>query len=326
MKRYLSVTVLQYGLTLLAAIVVNFALPRLAPGDPADFLVPPELAGTLSPEQREALLAQFELDGSTADQFGRYVGGLMRGDLLISVRYGRPVRDVLLERLPWTLLLTGSSLLLTTLLGTAAGFWSAWRRGRGGDTVVLSSVLLVDAMPGFFVGMMFILIFSVQLGWFPIFGSLAASRETGLAFVETAVRRLAMPVVTLTLATLAPIYLAARATMVTELREDYVQMAEAKGLSRRGVRRHAQRNALLPLASIVLLNVGTLVGGATLIETVFSYPGLGFLIFEGVAARDYPLLQGAFLLMSVSVIVANFLGNLLYPLLDPRLRRAGVST
>ena len=321
MRRYLTVTILQYGLTLFVAIVVNFALPRLAPGDPADFLVPPELAGSLSPEQREDLLAQYQLDGSVAVQFQRYVSGIFRGDLLISVRYGRPVLDVLWERLPWTLLLTGSSLLLTTFIGTAVGFWSAWRRGEAGDTAVLSSILFIDAMPGFFVGMMFILIFSVQLGWFPIFGSLAASRETGFAFLVTAVKRLIMPVITLTLATLAPIYLAARASLISELREDYVLMAEAKGLAWRGVRRHAQRNTWLPLSSIILLNIGSLVGGATLIETVFSYPGLGFLIFQGVAARDYPLLQGAFLLMSISVILANFCGHLLYPFLDPRLRR-----
>ena len=174
MRRYVTITALQYSLTLLVALVINFALPRLAPGDPADFIVPPELAGTLTSEQREELLAQFQLDGSTGVQFQRYLGGILRGDLLISVRYRRPVWDVLRERLSWTLLLTGSSLLLTTLIGTAAGFWSAWRRGRAADTAVLSSVLFIDAMPGFFVGMMFILIFAVQLGWLPIFGSLAA--------------------------------------------------------------------------------------------------------------------------------------------------------
>ena len=126
MRRYLTETVIQYSLTLMAAVVVIFALPRLAPGDPADFLVPPELAGVLSPEQKEALLAQFELDGTVATQFWRYVSGIFRGDLLISVRYGRPVTDIIWERLPWTLLLTGSSLLLTTLIGVGAGFWSAW--------------------------------------------------------------------------------------------------------------------------------------------------------------------------------------------------------
>ena len=141
-------------------------------------------------------------------------------------------------------------------------------------------------MPGFFVGMLFILIFAVQLGWFPIYGTLSASRETGVAFWLEAARRLIMPVTTLSLATLAPVYLAARSALISELREDYVLMAEAKGLDQRGIRRHAQRNALLPLSSLVLLNTGLLIGGATLIETVFSYPGLGWLVFQGVAARD----------------------------------------
>lgn len=316
----MAATVLQYGITLVAAIVVNFALPRLAPGDPANYLIPPELAGVLNPEQRSALLAEFGLEAPTSVQFQRYIAGLLRGDLLISVRYGRPVLDLLLERLPWTLLLTGSALLLTTVIGTLAGFWSAWRHNTAKDSTLLGAVLFIDAMPGFFVGMLFILIFSVQLGWLPIYGTLSASRETGLAFWLIAAQRMIMPVTTLALATLAPIYLSARAALVTELNEEYVLMAEAKGLDERGVRRHAQRNALLPLTTLVMLNLGTLIGGATLIETVFSYPGLGMLVFQGVEARDYPLLQGAFLFMAVAVIGANFLGNLLMPLIDPRLR------
>lgn len=320
MLRTSASTLLQYSVTLLAVLILNFTLPRLAPGDPADYLFPPELAGTLTPEQREELMADFELDGTTWSQFRRYIGGLAQGDLLLSVRYRQPVLDVLLERLPWTLLLTGSSLLLTTTIGIGLGFWSAWRRGQISDVSTLITVLFIDALPGFFVGMLFILLFSVKLGWFPIIGSLAASRATGVEFWIEAAKRLVMPVVTLTLATLAPVYLSARAALISEINEDYLLMAEAKGLAERQIRRHAQRNALLPLSSIVLLNIGTLVGGATLIETVFSYPGLGVVIFQGVAARDYPLLQGAFLFMALAVIGANFIGGLLYPLLDPRLR------
>ncbi len=314
-------SLLQYGLALFAAVVLNFALPRIAPGNPIDFLVPPELAGTLTPEQRQQVLSQFGLDQPVPIQFERYVAGLARGDLSYSVRYGRPVSEVLGERLPWTLLLVGSSVVLSGLIGTLAGFWSAWRRGRRGDVAALSAIMLIDSMPTFFVGMLLLLVFSVTLGWLPIYGALPGVRVSGGDLVIEIARRLALPLVTLTLAGVGSVYLVARSALVSELREDYVQMAVAKGLSERGVRRHAQRNALLPVLTVVLINMGALVGGATVVETVFSYPGLGRLIYESVISRDYPTLQGAFLLLSVSVIFANLLADLAYTLLDPRVRR-----
>jgi peptide/nickel transport system permease protein len=312
---------------LLAAVVLNFALPRLAPGDAVDYLLPPELAGEVSAAQRERLLAQFGLDGSIAEQFGRYLANLATGDLGLSVRYARPVAEILLERVGWTALLVGGALVLSTLVGTALGFRSAWRRGRASDAGTLTGVMIVDAMPPFFVGLLLILVFSVQLGWFPIFGALPAGGAAGLAFVLEVGQRLVLPLVTLTLGYLGSVYLVARAALVGELQEDYVLLAEAKGLDARAVRRHAQRNALIPIATITLVGLGTLVGGAAVVETVFSYPGLGRLIYESVLARDYPLLQGAFLLLAVGVVLANLLADLLYPLLDPRVRRprAGVA-
>ena len=321
MTHYLARTSGQYLLVLFAAVVLNFALPRLAPGNPVDFLLPPEQTGVLTPEQRNQVLAQFGLDQPVPVQFERYLGGLARGDLLYSVRYGRPVSDLIAERLPWTLLLVGLSIVLATLIGTATGFRSAWRRGTAVDVTLLSTMMVLDSTPVFFVGMLLILLFSVQLRLFPIYGAIPSVPVSGGALLVEVARRLVLPLVALTLTSVGPIYLVARAALVSQLREDYVLMAAAKGLDERGVRRHAQRNALLPLWTIVLLNVGTLVGGATIVETVFSYPGLGRLIYESVIARDYPVLQGTFLLLSVSVIAANFLADLLYPLLDPRVRR-----
>lgn len=321
MIRRIVVSLLQYGLALFAAIVLNFALPRIAPGNPIDFLVPAELAGTLSPEQRDKVLSQFGLDQPIPVQFERYLAGLARGDLAYSVRYGRPVSEILGERLPWTILLVGSSVILAGLIGTLAGFWSAWRRGRRGDVAALSAMMVIESMPPFFVGMLLLLLFSVTLGWFPIYGALPSVRVSGGELVLEIARRLALPLVTLTLAGMGSVYLVARSALVSELREDYVRMAAAKGLTERGVRRHAQRNALLPVLTVVLINLGALVGGATVVETVFSYPGLGRLIYESVISRDYPVLQGTFLLLSVSVIGANLLADLAYTLLDPRVRR-----
>lgn len=320
MARHALRALLQYGAVLFAAVCLNFALPRLAPGDAVDYLFPPEQAGSLTPEDRDQVLDQFGLDQPVWVQFQRYLLGLARGDLLYSVRYGRPVLDLLLERLGWTLLLVGCALVIATVVGAWLGFRSAWRRGTAGDVGVLSGAMLVDSMPPFFVGMLFILLFSVQLGWLPTFGAQVTSNAEGLAYLAEVGERLVLPLATLVLASIGPVYLVARSALVTELQEDYVVMAEAKGLGSRMVRRHAQRNALLPVSTVTMIGLGTLVGGAAVVETVFSYPGMGRLIYESVLARDYPVLQGAFLLLAVGVILANLVNDLLYPLLDPRVR------
>lgn len=326
MAGYLVRRLLQYLLVLAAAIILNFALPRLAPGDAIDYLLPPENAGALTPDQRNQILGQFGLDKPVGEQFRSYVSGLARGDLLYSVRYGRPVRDILGQRIGWTLLLVGGAVLVSTVLGTWLGFRSAWRRGTAGDAGVLAAVMLLDSMPAFFLGLLLILVFSVELDLLPIFGALPTVDTTGLALVGEVLKRLILPLTTLTLVSLGPVYLVARSALVSELQEDYVFMAEAKGLTDREVRRHAQRNALLPLSTVTLVSLGALVGGATVVETVFSYPGLGRLIYEAVLARDYPVLQGAFLLLAIGVILANVVNDLLYPLLDPRVRRARAGT
>jgi peptide/nickel transport system permease protein len=318
---YLARRVLQYALVLAAAVVLNFALPRMAPGNAIDYLLPPEQTGSLTIQQRNQVLSQFGLDKPVTVQFRNYVSALAHGDLLYSVRYGRPVRDILRQRIGWTLLLVGGSVIVSTVIGTLLGFRSAWRRGTAGDAGVLAAVMLLDSMPSFFLGLLLILVFSVHLGLVPIFGALPTVDTTGLALVAEVLRRLILPLTTLTLVSLGPIYLVARSALVSELQEDYVLMAEAKGLTDREVRRHAQRNALLPLSTVTLVSLGALVGGATVVETVFSYPGLGRLIYEAVLARDYPVLQGAFLLLAVGVIVANLANDLIYPLLDPRVRR-----
>lgn len=313
--------VVQYGLVLFAAVTVNFALPRLAPGDVTDYLIPPEQAGSVTEEQRQGILARYGLDEPLPVQFRDYVTGLARGDLLISARYSRPVIDIILERLPWTLLLVGTSTVLAVVIGTVAGFRSAWKRGRATDVTTMSTFMLIDSMPPFFLGLLLILVFSVHLGLFPIFGAVPTLPADGLELVLEIGKRLVLPAVSLTAAMLGTIYLVARPALVSELREDYVLMAQAKGLTRRRVRRHAERNALLPVATMVLINLGTVVGGATVIETVFSYPGLGRLLYESVLARDYPVLQGTFFILAVTVLAANFVADLLYPLLDPRVRR-----
>jgi peptide/nickel transport system permease protein len=313
------------ALVLGVAIVLNFVLPRAAPGDPIDFLIPAEQANKISAEQRNALASQYGLNGSTGEQFTRYLSGLAKGDLGTSTRYGRPVTDLLGERLPWTLLLVGSSVVLSTLIGAALGFRSAWRRGTPSDVRTLTGVMVLDSFPPFFMALLLVLLFSVTLQLLPVFGALPAANTEGWEFALEVARRAVLPIAALTLAGLGSSYLVARSSAVGELGEDYVTMAAAKGLDGKGVRRHARRNALVPVWTVGMLNVGALFGGAAPVETVFAYPGLGRLIYESVLSRDYPVLQGAFLLIAVGVIAANLIAELAYPFLDPRVRRPGAT-
>ena len=311
------------ALVLGVALVVNFALPRLAPGDPIDFLIPAEQANLISPEQREQLAAGYGLNGSQWEQFTRYVANLAEGDLGTSTRHGRAVTSLLAERLPWTLLLVGTSVVLSTLIGAALGFRSAWRRGTKSDVRTLTAVMVADSFPPFFVALLLVLLFSVTLKLLPVFGALPGSEAQGLDFAVEVARRAILPIAALTLSGLGSAFLVARSSAVTELGEDYVTMAAAKGLDGAGVRRHARRNALVPVWTVGMLSVGALFGGAAPVETVFAYPGLGRLIYESVLSRDYPVLQGAFLLIAAGVIAANLIAELVYPYLDPRVRRPG---
>jgi len=312
----------QYSLVIFAAIVLNFALPRLAPGGPIEYLAPPA-DGLVSEADREAILERFDLGGSTGQQFVTYLGNLAQGDLGTSIRDGRSVTDVIGHRIGWSILLVGTAVVLSTVLGVALGFASGWRRGSRRDIGILTAVLAVDALPAFFVGLMLLLIFSVQLGWFPVYGAVTPGDLGAWEWIFDVLQRLVLPGITLTLVGLGSVFVVARSAMISETGEDYVFMARAKGLDERRVRRHARRNALLPVSTVSLLGFSTLVGAATVVETVFSYPGLGSLGFEAVRARDYPLLQGVFLLFALLSIAVNLLNDLLYPMLDPRVRKVG---
>ncbi|MGH3918821.1 MAG: ABC transporter permease [Pseudonocardiaceae bacterium] len=312
----------QYALVLVVATTVNFLLPHLAPGDPVTYLYGGETAG-LTDDQIAELRAVYGLDESLIEQYGSFWAGLVRGDLGVSVDYSRPVLDVLAERLPWTLALVGTATLLAFVLGTLLGAVAAWRRGSRRDAGMVTGVLAIDAMPGFWIGMLLIAVFSVELGWFPSYGAVAITADGAVHWVEVA-QRLVLPVATLTLATLGSIFLLARASMTSVLDEAFVRLARSTGVSERRIAlRHALRTALLPVYTNLTLTVGALVSGAVVVETVFAYPGIGRLIYEAVIARDYPLLQGAFLIVTVGVVVANVLADATYPLLDPRVARSG---
>ena len=313
----------QYMLVLWVAVTLNFALPRLAPGDPALVMFTGE--GDPTPEELAELGDLYGLNEPVLVQYGQFWSNLLHGDLGLSTSHNRPVTDVLLERLPWSAVLVGLGLLGAIVIGSLLGAWSAWRREsgrRGQDKATQVGVLAIDSMPGFWVGMLLIAVFSAQLGWLPSYASAQMPDEPG-AWVLEAALRLIMPLATMVISMIGTYYLLARASMISVLDEPFIRLARAKGLSERVVAtRHALRTALLPVATNAAMAAGALVSGAVVVETVFSYPGLGKVIADAVTARDYPLLQGAFLLATLGVIVANILADLIYPLLDPRVRRS----
>ncbi|MEM7693107.1 MAG: ABC transporter permease [Pseudomonadota bacterium] len=316
-------TLTAYAAVLALALTINFALPRIAPGDPLNFLLPEDAIAGLTPEQEAEVLAEFGLDKPIPLQFADYAAGVITGDLGTSVRFGAPVWDVVMGRLPWTLLLMGWALAISALLGTALGVLAARFRGERGDIATTVIVLLVGSAPVFWVAMLLITFFSVKLGWLPSFGARPLMALPGsLEFYVGVAERLVMPVTALAVAQTAGVWLTARHAMNVALSRDYVTFARAKGAGETRVFvAHALRNAMLPITTNVMIGVGGLLGGALVVETVFAYPGIGSLILEGVEARDYNLLQGVFLVATLSVVAANLVADLTYPFIDPRARR-----
>jgi peptide/nickel transport system permease protein len=213
--------------------------------------------------------------------------------------------------------------MVASVFGIVVGAIASWRRGTAIDTGSLVGAIVVDSLPSFWLGMMLIAIFAVELRWFPVYGAVTPwGPKSGWPYVVDIARHLVLPATTLTAVTLSGTFLVMRYAMLDVLGRDYIRTARSKGVpERRVLLKHAVRNALLPVSTVIFLNIGFLVGGATVIETVFSYPGIGTLLYQAVLNRDYPVLQGAFLILTVSVIAANMLSDAMYPLLDPRVRR-----
>lgn len=316
----------QYLLVVVLALILNFVLPRAMPGSPLATLGGSEV-GELTAANRAAILERYGLDLPLHEQFAAYVGDLVTLDLGRSFRDGRQVTTVLADRIGWTLLLVGSSLVVTTAVGVGLGTVAAARRERRRDSGTLAAVLTLDAMPPFWVGMLLILVFGVTLGWLPTFGAAPlVGVRPGPAGALDILRHLALPLATLVIGGLAQPFLVTRYAMLSALGSQSTLLARAKGLSRRRVLvRHGLRPAALPVTTLFLLEVGVLIEGAVVVETVFGYPGVGRLMYEAVLGRDFPLLQGGFLVLTLTVIMMNLLADVTYPFLDPRVRRAARS-
>jgi peptide/nickel transport system permease protein len=311
------------ALVVLGVVVLNFLLIRLAPGDPA--LVIAGQSGAADEQFIAQLRAQFGLDRPVGEQLWIYVSGVATGDLGMSHRQQRTVASLILERLPATLLLTGAAFAFAVGAGVAMGAWAARRVGGWGDSAITALALTFYATPLFWVGLMLVLLFSVQLEWLPSFGmSTVGANLTGLAAVADVAKHLLLPALTLGLFYMAIYARLTRASMLEVADQDFVKTARAKGVPEGRVQRaHVLRNALLPVITFAGIQAGQLIGGSILVETVFAWPGIGRLAFDALLQRDYQLLLGVFLCTSVMVIAFNLATDLLYALVDPRVEVGG---
>jgi dipeptide transport system permease protein len=319
--------------TFLGIILLTFVLIRLVPGDPVEVRVGER---GISPERHAQLLHEMGLDRPLYVQFFDYVGGVLQGDLGTSVVTQRPVMSEFLTLFPATLELAIFAILFAVLVGLPAGVLAAVKRGSVFDHSVMGISLTGYSMPIFWWGLLLILLFSVDLGWTPVAKRLSddyfVDEVTGFMLIDTllsdeegafasALHHLILPTIVLGTVPLAVIARMTRSAMLEVLGEDYIRTARAKGLGViRVVAVHALRNALVPVVTVIGLQVGALMGGAILTETVFSWPGIGKWLVESIARRDYPALQGGVLVIAALVMTINLAVDLLYGLLNPRIR------
>jgi peptide/nickel transport system permease protein len=310
-----------YGLTLAAMIVLVFALPRAMPGDPLAALVNPDTAPGAGSESLARLRSYYGLDRPLVAQFGHFLANLGHGNLGFSISRRQPVTTVIGAHLPWTLLLVGGSILLATPITFFAGVAAGRRPGGGRDRALVVMTSALRAVPTFALGSLLLVGLAVAWPLFPLAGARTPFRDDAgfLSEVGDIARHLVLPLTTLTISLVASNFLLVRNTTVGESGADYVVLARAKGVPEHLVTyRHVGRNAVLPFMTVVGLQIGFAVGGAVFIESVFTYPGMGTLILSAVSARDYPLLDGTFLVLALFVLVANVAVDLLYRKADPR--------
>ncbi|WP_335938176.1 ABC transporter permease [Streptomyces sp. PTD5-9] len=320
--QYVAARIAGAIVSLFAVLVTSFFLFRLLPSDPVK-----QMTGgrPVSAEQLQSLRHQFGLDQPLWKQFTDYVGDALTGDFGTSFQFHAPVVDKITEALPATLLLTGTAYVLYTALGIWLGTRSAWRNGSRGDRFNTAFALTLYSVPSFWLGLLLIIVFSVGIGpipgMFPT-GGMESGGGSGFGHLLDVAHHLVLPVITLVAVGYAQTLLVMRSSLLDEMGGDYLTTARAKGLRDDDVRRrHAVPNAMLPTFALMFVNLGHVVAGQILVETVFSWPGLGGLFYQALSVPDLPLVQALFFVFATAVILANTLADVLYPLLDPRVGR-----
>lgn len=312
MSLYIARRLIQAIPVLLGVTVVVFLLIQLVPGDPAATLLGPEATQAEVQELRTIL----GLDQPLLVQYFRWLGGVLQGDFGTSIEFRRPVAELIWARLQNTLILAGAALLVSTVFGILIGVFSAVRPRSFIDRLGMIIALLGNSMPAFWIGILLLLVFALQLRWFPVGGMY--SLRGGRGFFDL-LQHLVLPAITLGMLAVATIARMTRSCMLDVIKQDYVRTARAKGVRYwRVVFRHAFRNALLPIVTVIGLQLGYMLGGAVLTETVFSWPGVGLQLFRAISTRDLPLIQGGILLIAVGFVVINLVVDILYAYLDPR--------
>jgi peptide/nickel transport system permease protein len=315
-----------YAIALVFAIVMNFTVPRLMPGTPVDAMVA-QLGSRATPAAIEAIKARFgAVDAPITTQFVDYLKGLATLDLGVSVKYyPQTVVDVLARSTLWTAFLVVTAILFSLLVGVTLGAVAAWRRGGRFDTIVSPLSVVMIAVPPVIVALTTLFVFGVSLRWFPVGYAYDPSLDPGLniAFVGSVFVHALMPVMTLSPYLIGEFQTTMRSSMISVLGEDYVTMGRAKGLKSMTVMfGYGARNAMLPVLTNLALMLGAVFGGSIVTEIVFNYPGLGLTLFTASVARDYPVIQGQLLLMTLATLGANLIVDIIYGLVDPRLREA----
>lgn len=313
-----------YLIAFWASITLNFLLPRFMPGDPVSRMFA-RSQDRMQPEQIEALRKLLGVDDRPLwEQYIGYMTNIFTGQMGVSIsRFPTPVTEVISSQIGWTLLLGGTALVIAAVVGNLLGVLAAWRRGGAVDSALPPLLVFIGSFPYFWLAMGALYLFGVVLNWFPIRHAFTAGLEPGFTweFIGDVGAHLVLPALTIVLVSIGGWMLGMRNTMIATNSEDYITMAEAKGLRPgRIMLRYAARNAMLPSVTSFGMGLGFVVGGALLTEVVFAYPGVGYQLLNAVQGLDYPLMQGLFLTITAAVLLANFLVDILYVRLDPRVR------
>ncbi|WP_028272897.1 MULTISPECIES: ABC transporter permease [Arthrobacter] len=313
-----------YLIAFWVSITLNFLLPRFMPGDPVSRMFA-RTQDRMQPEQIEALRKLLGVDSRPIwEQYVDYLHNMVTGQMGVSIsRFPTPVTEVIASQVGWTLLLGGTALVIAAVVGNLLGILAAWRRGGAIDSALPPLLIFIGSFPYFWLAMGALYLFGVTLGWFPIRHAFSDTIEPSFSweFMSDVGMHLVLPALTIVLVSVGGWMLGMRNTMIATNAEDYITMAEAKGLRPgRIMFRYAARNAMLPSVTSFGMSLGFVVGGALLTEVVFAYPGVGYQLLNAVQGLDYPLMQGLFLTITAAVLLANFLVDILYVRLDPRVR------
>ncbi len=315
-----------YLLAFVAAVTINFFLPRLMPGDPIQSFLGrlAQNGGQITPETIASLEALYGYSTNTPlfQQFLTYLQSIMTGEWGTSTRFFQPVFDVLGRGMLWTLLLVGSYLVVSYTITTLLGIWVAWKRGTWVDSVITVGSVVISSIPAVVMALLMYFIFASDLGWFPTSYAYDPSLDPAMSFefIRSVAYHLALPLLSMVLLGMGNV-MGMRSNMINQLGEDFIVMGWAKGVKDKKVMlQYGARNAVLPMITTFAMSVGAIFAGSLIIEIIFNYPGLGQVMFQAMLARDYPLIQGYLLIMTIMVLGANFIADLLLFVLDPRLR------